>query len=152
MAVHIQVSGAMRLEAPPADAFTFLTPEGERRWVVGWEPEYLHPADGALCEGLTFRTQHGGEETLWLVVRLNSPKAVDYVRVTPGARMGMVSVRLSAAGAAASDVTVSYGLTSLSSAADPTVDAFARAFPEMLAMWERSINTVLAETGSGGAS
>jgi hypothetical protein len=152
MALHIEVSGSMRLGASPADAFMFLTPEGEKRWVVGWEPEYLHPADGALQQGLTFRTQHGGEETLWLVARLNGPKEVDYVRVTPASRMGIVSVRVSAAGVAASDVTVTYRLTSLSPAADATVDAFGRAFPEMLAMWERSINTVLAETGSGGAS
>ena len=152
MAVHIEVSGSMRLDAPPADAFMFLTPEGEKRWVVDWEPQYLHPADGALQEGLAFRTEHGGEETLWLVARLKGPQAVDYVRVTPGSRMGIVSVRVSAAGAAASDVTVIYRLTSLSPAADATVDAFGRAFPEMLARWERSINTVLAETASGGAS
>lgn len=144
MAAHIEVSGVIRIGAPPPEAFGFFTPEGEKRWVSGWEPEYLHPADGLLRGGLTFRTAHGGEETLWLVARVDAPAEVDYVRVTPGSRIGIVSVRVGAAGAAASDVTVTYRLTGLSPAGDASVEAFARAFPEYIATWERSINVLLA--------
>jgi hypothetical protein len=143
MRAHIDVSGTVRIAAPPADAFRFFTPEGEKLWVAGWQPEYLHPWDGALQEGLTFRTRHGGEETLWLVSRLDGMTAVDYVRVTPGSRLGTVSVRFAASGAAASDVGVTYRLTSLAPAADATVETFARRFPEYLATWERSINALV---------
>lgn len=142
--MHIDVTGTVRVGAPPADAFIFFTPEGEKRWVAGWEPEYLHPAEGALQEGLTFRTRHGGEETLWLVSRLHGATEVDYVRVTPGSRIGIVSIRLATAGAAASDVTVRYRLTGLSPAGDAAVEAFAAAFDQYLRTWEHLIGALLA--------
>lgn len=147
MAVHIEVSGTIRVAAPVAGAFSFFTPKGERTWVAGWEPEYLHPAGGILCEGLTFRTQHGGEETLWLVSHLAAPHEADYVRVTPGSRMGVVTVRVAAAGDAVSDVTVSYRLTSLSAAGDSVVEQFARGLQEYLTGWERSIGALLTTSG-----
>jgi hypothetical protein len=144
MSAHIEVSGSVRVAAPPAGAFRFFTPEGERLYVAGWAPEYLHPVDGSLVAGLTFRTHHGGEETLWLVSHCDAPRQVDYVRVTPGSRIGLVSVRLTAAEADASEVRVSYRLTSLSAAGDATLDAFASAFQDHLAAWERSIDALLA--------
>jgi hypothetical protein len=144
MAAHVDVSGSVRVAAPPDGAFRFFTPEGERLYVAGWAPEYLHPVDGSFAEGLTFRTHHGGEETLWLVSRCDVPREVDYIRVTPGSRMGVVSVRLTAAGADTSEVRVRYRLTSLSAAGDATLDAFASAFQDHLASWERSIDALLA--------
>ena len=143
VSAHIEVAGTLRVTAPPADAFRFFTPEGERRWVPDWEPEYLHPPDGALVEGLTFRTRHGGEETLWMVSRCADPYEVDYVRLTPGSRIGLVSVRLTPDGAAGSDVTVAYRMTALSAPGEATLAAFAAAFPEYLSSWERSINALL---------
>ena len=140
---HIEVSGTLHIDAPPAEAFQYFTPAGERLWVAGWEPEYLHPIDGALVDGLTFRTRHGGEETLWMVSRCADPHAVDYVRVTPGSRMGIVSVRLTAHGTAAADVAVAYRMTALSASAEGTLDAFAAAFPEYLASWQQSINGLI---------
>lgn len=134
------------MAAPAAEAFSFFSPEGERAWVAGWEPEYLYPADGALREGLTFRTRHGGEETLWLVSHLDAPGAVDYVRVTPGSRLGVVTVRVAAAEDAVSSVTVTYRLTSLAPAGDAVVAQFERAFPEYLAGWERSVGALLTSS------
>jgi hypothetical protein len=149
---HVDVTGRLRLTAAPADAFRFFTPEGERLYVPGWDPEYLHPADGTLTEGLTFRTRHGGETTVWLVSHCDiGGGAVDYVRVTPESRIGVVSVRVRTAAvvspgdsaAAASDVTVRYRLTSLSVAGERTLEAFAAEFPATIAAWERQIDDVL---------
>ena len=140
MSAHIELSGVIHIAASPAGAFRFFTPEGERLWVPDWEPEYLHPADGAIAEGLAFRTRHGGEMTLWLVSRCDrAAGAIDYVRVTPDSRMGTVAVRLSDAGGPSSRATISYKLTSLSADGDRKLEAFAAGFPAMLAEWERRI-------------
>jgi hypothetical protein len=143
MAHHVELSGCLRVSAPLAQALVFFTPEGERRWVPGWDPEYLHPLDGACAAGLVFRTRHGGELTLWLVSRCDPEAgAIDYVRITPDSRIGTVSVRcaLSDGGTA---TTVSYRLTALSPAGEAALDAFAGAFAPMLASWERSIAACL---------
>ena len=152
MSAHIELSGRVAVAAAPAEAFRFFTPEGERLWVPGWEPEYLHPADGALAEGLAFRTLHGGELTLWLVLRCDrATGAIEYVRVTPGSRMGTVSVQLSAAaGGRATEAAITYRLTSLSTAGDGALQTFAAGFPEMLAEWERRIDTYRTQQPSHG--
>jgi hypothetical protein len=152
VSAHIELSGRVGVAAAPADAFRFFTPEGERLWVPGWEPEYLHPADGTLAEGLAFRTLHGGEMTLWLVSRCDrAAGAIEYVRVTPGSRMGTVSVQLSAAaGGDATVAAVGYRLTSLSPAGDRALEAFAAGFTGMLAEWERRIDTYRTQRPSYG--
>ena len=143
MAAHVTVTGERRVAAPPAQALHYFTPEGERLYEPGWDPESLFPADGALVEGLVFRTRHGGEETLWLVSRCQPESgAMDYVRVVPGSRMGTVSVRLAAHGPG-TRVTVTYALTALSPAGERALDAFAAQFGDMLRQWEAAIAALL---------
>jgi hypothetical protein len=144
VSAHLELSGLVGVAASPADAFRFFTPEGERLWVPGWDPEYLHPPDGRLAEGLAFRTLHGGEMTFWLVTRCDrAAGALEYVRLTPDSRMGTVSVTLSAVGERATEATVTYRLTSISPAGDRTLAAFEADFPGMLAEWETRIGYAL---------
>src|SRR5919205_3128683 len=95
--VRVSLSGDVRVGLPPAEAFDLFTPEGERRWAEGWEPAWVHPAPGALAPGAVFRTAHGGEETVWLVVDADRASGrVRYARDTPGNRIGTVEVRCAA--------------------------------------------------------
>jgi hypothetical protein len=144
VSVHVQLSGRITIPVAPAGAFRYFTPEGERRWVPGWNPEYLHPPDGSLAEGLAFRTGHGGEETIWLVTRCNPAAGViEYVRITAGSRIGTVSVSVAAAGKGATEATVTYRLTSISPAGDSTLESFEAGFARMLADWETRIGYAL---------
>lgn len=54
---------------PLERAFPLFEPEGERTWAEGWARLYLHPADGRATCGMVFTTGHGGEETIWTMVR-----------------------------------------------------------------------------------
>ena len=140
MATHVDLTGRLHVAAPPDRAIVYFTPEGERLYVPGWDPEYLHPSDGTLAEGLTFRTTHNGETTLWLVSRYEAGSGrLEYVRVVPGSRLGTVSVLLSPGDGGGTEVSVSYRLTSLSPAGDEALRRFADGFDAMLASWERSI-------------
>jgi hypothetical protein len=144
---HLDVSGRIHLTGGVMDAFQFFTPEGERAWVPGWVPEYLHPPGGDLVQGLTFRTRHlGGEITLWLVTHCDaSAGEIDYVRVTPDSRMGIVSIRVSAVAAGECEAAVAYRLTALSPAGATAIDRFGGSFTAMLESWERAVNACLAE-------
>src|SRR5688572_21215064 len=118
MAHHIELSGCLRVPAPLAEALVLFTPEGERGWVPEWEPEYLHPLDGACVTGLVFRTRHGGELTLWLVSQCDPESgAIDYVRITPDSRIGTVSIRCASIDGG-TETTISYRLTALSPAGE----------------------------------
>lgn len=107
-------SHSFALALPMARAFTLFEPEGERAWAQGWNPRYLHPADGHAEAGMVFTTSHGGEETTWALVR-HEPAAglVEYLRVTPGSRVASVLVQCAALEANRTRVTVIYTFTGL---------------------------------------
>jgi hypothetical protein len=140
--LHVEHTGRIRIAAPLRDAFLFFTPDGERRWVPGWAPEYLHPRDGTHGPGLVFTTNADGEHTVWLVTRFDSERgAAEYVRVTPGSRIGIVTIACEVDGPGATVVKVSYRLTALSTAGNATLSAFdATAFAAMLRHWEQTVN------------
>jgi len=144
--MHIERSATVRVPMPPAEALSLFTPEGERDWVPGWDPEAIHAPDGSLSrDGAVFRTTHGGEETVWLVVHVNPLLgAADYVRITPGSRLGTVSVRCHDDGAGGSLVEVSYSLTALSPAGAGALEAITpEAFAADIRDWQTAIQRLL---------
>jgi hypothetical protein len=130
------------LPVPPAQAFGHFTPEGERAWAKGWDPAYLHPADGRAAVGMVFTTGHGGEQTLWTLTRHEPEEGlVEYLRVTPGSRMGTVRVQCSQLDAG-TRVTVTYALTALTPQGNDTLRALdAPAYERFIESWEESIRS-----------
>ncbi len=139
--MHIERSGTLRVNLPLAQAFPFFSPEGERRWIAGWDPKYLHPS-GVPSEapGTVFETHHNNEHTQWLVLRFSAADGVaDYVRITPGSRIGLVTVRATERDGA-TDVEVRYSMTSLADAGMRALETFTEeAYAAMLRDWEALI-------------
>ena len=143
--MHVEREAPLRLPIEPAAALPHFTPEGERAWVPGWDPEPLHAPGGSLSrEGAVFTTAAKGQETLWIVLRYDpSAGAADYARVTPGNRLGTVHVRVRADGAGGSEVDVAYRLTSLSQAGEEVLAAMTEeAFASEIAGWQRAIEAL----------
>ena len=137
----IRRSGTLRVPAPFDQAFRFFTPDGERLWVPDFDPAYLHPLSEDQQAGAIFTTRHGGEDTLWMVLRFSPQDGVaEYARVTPGSRRGTVTVTLAPAAANTTEATVTYDLTSMSDHGDAVLSAMTdEAYVDMLADWERRI-------------
>lgn len=148
--MHIERSTTIGVPLPPAEALALFTPEGEREWVPGWDPEAIHAPGGSLSrQGAVFRTRHGGEETVWLVQRV-APRigAADYVRVTPGNRLGTVHVRCRDDGSGGSAVEVTYRLTALSAEGVEVLEAVTEeAFAADVGEWEKAIDGLLGRRG-----
>jgi MOSC domain-containing protein YiiM len=139
--LSIRRASTVHVACPASEAFTYFTPDGERLWVPDFDPEYLHPLSGEQREGAIFTTTHGGERTLWMIVRFSPADGVaEYARATPGSRRGLVRVTVEATAAAAARATVSYELTALSDAGDGVLAGMTEAaYGEMLADWERRV-------------
>src|SRR4051812_17273189 len=143
--MHIIRSHSLVVAKPLAEAFVFFTPEGERAWAEGWDPQYHHPDDGRLQIGLVFTTGRGNEHTIWTVVRLEPPNLVEYVRTTPGSRTGTVLVQCAALREGLTRATVVYSLTSLSSEGEKVLrDLDDAAFQRFIESWEASIAKAIA--------
>ena len=137
-------SGSFELPLEPREAFDLFTPEGERRWVSGWDPVVVS-GSGATESGTVFLTDHGGEQTIWTVIEFDSHAGrLLYSRVSPGRRAGTVRVQLTPA-EAGSRITVSYDLTAIGSDGEEVVRAMDEtAFSAMLDEWRRLILAALA--------
>lgn len=139
--VHVEHTGDFVLPLPRDEAFSLFSPEGERSWVPGWDPEYLYPGQTSSDPGTVFRTTHHNEETLWLVLQCDAGKAeAEYARITPGSRLGTVKVRCMEEGEGSTRVRVSYSLTAVSAAGNATLaELSVEAYSRMLEDWREFI-------------
>jgi len=150
--VHIERHATLHLPIEPAAALPLFTPEGERDWVPGWDPVAIHAPGGSLSTaGAVFTTAADGEPTLWLVLGVDAGAGVaEYVRITPGNRLGTVRVRCTADGAG-TRVEVDYRLTAISEAGAAKLAAVTpEAFAATIDGWRKRLERLLAE--SGGAA
>jgi hypothetical protein len=71
--------GTIRLAGPIEMVFPLFTPEGEKGWAEGWNPQYVYPPDGTTQQGLVFRTSHSGP-LIWIVSKFDSQQhEISYV-------------------------------------------------------------------------
>jgi hypothetical protein len=102
---------------------------------------------------MVFTTGHGGEETLWTMT-IHEPESgvAEYLRVTPGSRMGTVRVQCSEA-AAGTKVTVTYALTALTPEGNATLQGLdAAAYRAFIEAWGTSICEARARNPSESSS
>lgn len=145
-ASHVLRAASFELDLPRDRAFELFTPEGERAWAPGWDPRYLHPVDGTPGAGMVFTTSMS-EETLWMMLRHEQADGyVEYLRCTPGSRIGVVRVRCTALDAGRTKVDVSYELTALTESGNATIrELDDAAFSRFIGGWPEAINHALAK-------
>lgn len=136
-------SAQFQVELPIAETRRLFTPEGERRWVSGWDPSYPVP-ERKEGVGATFLTSHGDAQTVWVMTDAE-PERVRYARITGGVDAGLVDVYFSEAEPGRTTVTVSYHLTPLSGEGQAHLDEFAAHYEEFIASWARRISRLIAE-------
>ena len=126
---------------PRDQVLALFTPEGERRWVDGWDPQYPDPrrSEGP---GAVFTTRHGGHETTWIIVD-QRPDSIRYARIANGISAGTITVEVVGSEDAAAQVRVTHDLTALSAAGEIWLDAFAKRYANEIAAWGREIDAAL---------
>ena len=136
---------SFRLDVPCARVFALFTPDGERAWAPGWNPEML---SGGEARGSVFRTRAHDAQTLWIVSDYRPAEGrISYARLKQGSNFGLVDVECRDAGAGASEIGVRYTLTGVS----PEGEAFVREFLDEAAYaafieeWRRAIGAVLVK-------
>ncbi len=131
--VHIETTGVVRMSLSAAHAFPLFNAEGERRWVAGWAPRCVHPAESGVGEGAVFQTRKGAGTATWVQTR-NDPAAghASFVYVLPDHHTAMVDVCVTPDGDGRSRASVRYRMTSLSADADDFVRAFGESFDEFM--------------------
>lgn len=138
-AVHCR--GTVHVPLPVAAAIELFTPEGERRWVPGWDPQYPARVSGREA-GTVFTTRAGDRSTTWVIVE-SGEDVMRYARVVPGRQAGTVAVRCRADGRA-THATVEYRSTALDPGAARELGEFAATFAATMVEWERRIEAAVS--------
>jgi hypothetical protein len=133
--------GEFELPCDPATALALFTPEGEREWVSGWQPEYLSGANDEV--GAVWRTSHEHDVT-WITTDRDDAR-VRYARISSNGTAGLVDVRCTPTDEG-TRVQVTYDLTACSTAGLDALGRFAAHFDDMLDQWRRATALVLART------
>ena len=138
-------SHSFELPLPASEALRYFEPEGERAWAPGWNPAYVYPADGQPEKGMVFTTGEGADHTIWIVLGYAPASgAVEYARITPGARLAIVRVQCSALDGAKARITVSYEFTGLSEAGNDYVRSMDEsAYRTFIESWGEAIRRAL---------
>ncbi len=137
--------GYLQFDAPIATVFPLFTPEGERVWAKGWDPEILYPRDRELDEGLVFRTQDGVEH-VWTVVRYDpAVYSIAYNVVASGMLVRRIAVRCRPAGPSRTEVEVTDSYIGLSEQGNGFVERLTEAaYAAKMAHWKQAIGGYLA--------
>lgn len=148
--MHVSHRGAITVPCGGAEALELFTPEGERDWVDDWSPDYLFRAGGGDEIDTVFRTAHGGEETEWIVLDHDREAlTLAYARLTPGSRVGTVTVSIEPIDDTSCWAEICYEMTATSEAGNATLRRFDRkAFAAMLADWEARLAVACARRPS----
>ena len=141
--------GRLQVGARIEDVFPLFSPEGERRWVPGWDPELLHPPGATWEEGQIFRTREERGEAVWVVTRLDrTERSVEYHRVEDRRCVARVRVRCARLGTDRTDVVTEYTFVGLSEEGNAEIAAMTdEAYDAKMARWGDWIRKHLAESG-----
>jgi hypothetical protein len=128
----------------------FITADGERAWVPGWEPAFPL-ADHRHERGEVWTTQGAAGRTIWVTAERRADGAL-FARVTPDVSAGLVDVRCYPGAPGTTEVVVEYDLTALGPAGTVALEHLARGFAAMLEDWRVAVGRALDRGGVGQTS
>lgn len=118
------LSGTIQLDGPLPEVFELFSPEGERLWVPGWNPELLHPPGETWAQGLIFRTQEEKGPAIWVVTQLDrAAHDVEYHRVERDRYVARVAVSCAPLGDRRTVATVAYEFVGLTEGGNAEIAA-----------------------------
>ena len=122
------------------ELFPLFSPEGEKLWVPGWDYENVMGTT-ELSEDYVFLTQshdHAEADAVWVVKKyVPIDHLVEFYRIEPGQKVGLVGVRCSSASSEQTTVEITYRYTALSVEGERFIANFdEKAYGEFIAEWK----------------
>jgi hypothetical protein len=144
-AQQVRRSGSFELPCNADTAFPFFSPEGERKWVKGWNPTAVFPDTLEFSRDTVFREGPLGDEAVWTIVDADwKTHRAEYVRVAHRSHTGRVLVQIEALGADRCKVVVDYTITAFGEDLAALVETFSEeAYVAKMRAWQEQISKCL---------
>ena len=136
----IKHTTAFEISQPAEKLFPLFSAEGEKLWVPGWDYENIMGTTD-LSEDYIFLTKahdHGSTDAIWLVKRYEPETYfVQFYKVEPGDKVGIITVQCVAEAEALTRVQVSYEYIALAEKGRKFIKTFTQTvYEEFIAEWE----------------
>ena len=141
----VKHSETFTIEQPIEAVFPLFSAEGERLWVPGWD--YVNiMGTTVLHEDYIFLTEshdHASTDAIWLVKRYEPENHfVQFYRVEPGMKVGVISVGCSEIGRKLTEVAVTYHYTALGTEGEDFITGFtSNQYKDFIGEWHRLLVT-----------
>jgi len=138
-------TGGFELACSADTAFPLFSPEGERAWAVGWDPQPVFPDQIVFERNTVFRLGTGNEEAIWTILDADwHTHRAEYVRLAPASHTARIVVQVDPLGVDRCHVTVSYVVTAFGAQAPAQLEPFSEAsYAERMLSWRAQIQACL---------
>ncbi len=144
-----------QVDVPIDTLFPLFSPEGEKYWVPGWDYKNIMGTT-VLAEDYVFVTEnhdHGASEAIW-IVKAYDPDTyrVQFYKVEPGHKVGIITVECFAESGTLTTVKVSYKYTALSTAGEEFILGFGEVeYEKFIDEWKELLVRYFKQKNSGRA-
>ncbi len=129
--------------------FPLFTPIEEKKWVEGWEPTIIYPANEEVKEGMVFKSRHIDEHlTYWIIIDYKPDEHfIQYVNVAYDYRSVVLKIKCIALSESKTEAVISYCFTGLSQKGNEFVVNFTEdSQKEYIESWQKDINKYLSKS------
>ncbi len=142
---------AFEIKIPVDELFPLFSPEGEKRWVPGWDYETVTENTG-LSEDFVFLTRshdHADTEAIWIVKRYEPQKHwVQYYKIEPGFKLGVITVKCEKRGPFKTRVRVTYQYQALTLAGERFITGLSKqAYDLFIRQWKKLLLNYFKDRG-----
>ena len=136
----VKHTASFEMTQPVERLFPLFSPEGETRWVPGWDYDNVMGTT-ELCENYVFLTKghdHGSTEAIW-VVKSYEPESnrVQFYKIEPGDKVGIITVHCLELDPKRTEVRVTYEYIAIAEKGDRFVESFdEKTYTDFIGEWE----------------
>jgi len=137
------------ISQPVQTVFPLFSPEGEKLWAPGWDYENILGST-SLHEDYLFLTRthdHAVNDAIWIVKKYEPETHwVQYYKIEPGEKVGIVEVKCSPSRSRSSKVRVTYKYIGLSESGNRFVVRFTKKdYKAFIEDWKKLIEAYFAK-------
>jgi hypothetical protein len=141
----IRHTKSFEMDLPIAELFPLFSPEGEKRWVPGWDYENLM-GKTELSEDDVFLTKahdHGTTEAIWIVKKYDPESHfVQFYKIEPKDKIGVITVSCTELETSKTKIEVTYKYLALSATGEKFIAGFdEEAYAAFIGEWQSLLSS-----------
>jgi len=141
---RVKHSADFQLDQPANILFPLFSAEGEKLWVPEWDYENVMGSTD-LHEDYVFLTEnhdHAANKAIWIVKRYEpSEYFVEFYKVEPEEKVGIITVKCSATSDSKSNVSVTYEYISLTERGSKFIGRFTSdVYKDFIGEWQQLLD------------